>query len=108
SRYSYMLKEHLAKRCRSLKRYIAADGKPVVLPLHILDLIENNKYAPEPRAEFQSLLTVKAGDRITSMDLGQSPKFFARGYQGREFFVTEQMMDQWNRFENDSVASVKK
>ncbi|ORY89529.1 hypothetical protein BCR41DRAFT_376138 [Lobosporangium transversale] len=102
-----MLKEHLAKRCRSWKRHIAADGEPVDLPLHILDLIENNKYAPEPRTKFQSLLTVKGGDRITSMDLGQSPKFFAKGYQGREFFVTEQMMKLWNELEN-SEWSVQK
>ncbi|KAF9345713.1 hypothetical protein BGX26_002816 [Mortierella sp. AD094] len=63
---------------------------------------------PDPRTSFQSLLNVKAGDQITSMDLGQKPKFFAGGFQGHEFIVTEQMMGIWEELERDSQSSIKK
>ncbi|KAF9992510.1 hypothetical protein BGZ79_002998, partial [Entomortierella chlamydospora] len=106
-----MIEESPVKRRRSLenwKRYTAADGNSVDLPPYILDLLKNSEKMPDPRTSFQSLLNVKADDQITSMDLGQKPKFFGGGFQGHEFIVTEQMMEIWEELERDSQSYIKK
>ncbi|KAF9173088.1 hypothetical protein BGX21_002028 [Mortierella sp. AD011] len=88
--------------------YIVADGESVTLPLTIRDMLENVKFKPYPRTDSSSLFNVKAGDQITTRSLGQKPKFFGEGYQGHEFFVTEQVMELWKELESESEHSIKR
>ncbi|KAF9086833.1 hypothetical protein BGX27_003090 [Mortierella sp. AM989] len=105
------VEESPMKRRRSLENwnpYIAADGRSVNLPLIIRGMLESNKFKPDPRTAFSSLLDVKAGDQITTENLGQAPKFFGQGYQGNNFYVTEMMMELWNELGKDSEWSIKR
>ncbi|KAF9917249.1 hypothetical protein BX616_001585 [Lobosporangium transversale] len=71
-------------------------------PRIIRAMLESNDFKPKPRTDFSTLLKVEAGDQITAMNLGQTPKSFGEGYQGHEFFVTEQMMDLWKELTSKS------
>ncbi|KAF9407250.1 hypothetical protein BGZ76_006148, partial [Entomortierella beljakovae] len=96
--------EEPMKRRRKLEKwqpYRATDGNLVLLPPFMLDILRSDELKPDPRTSFNSLLNVRAGNQITSMKLGENPKFFAQGYQGHEFIVTEQMMTLWEELESD-------
>ncbi|KAF8982174.1 hypothetical protein BGZ46_001656 [Entomortierella lignicola] len=101
------IEEYPAKR-QSFGPHVTADGETVRLPPFILSMLENKKFQPDPRAEFFSLRSVKAGCQIKAKSLGQSPKFFAEDYQGDEFIVTEQMIQLWEEINTDCGCSVKK
>ncbi|CAG8562581.1 9935_t:CDS:2 [Paraglomus occultum] len=118
-RHIHVLIEHPAERGSPTKRrrldegwqsYIAADGQPVDLPPKMIKMLMSNKFKPDPRLAFSPLLNVQAGTQITitTMNVGQDPKHFKDGYQGSQFFVTEQMMDIWNTLASDSDTSIKK
>ncbi|CAG8474931.1 9704_t:CDS:1 [Paraglomus occultum] len=81
---------------------MASDGQSVDLPSNIIDLLNDNQYVPESRADFLEVLQdVQAGQSITLPNLGQQPKHFGKGYQGRAFFVTQQMVDMWQTLSTD-------
>jgi len=88
--------------------YTAADGQSVDLPPVIMTILKSNEFKPDPREDFSSLLDVRAGSQIVTKNLGQAPKYFGEGYQGTQFFVTEQMKEIWDTLAGDSDRSIKK
>ena len=88
--------------------YTASDGVSVMLPPFLLQMLRNDELRPDPRTDFSSLLSVQVGSQITAKHLGQVPKYFGQGYQGKQFFVTEQMMQIWGILASDSEFPVKK
>ncbi|KAI7819292.1 hypothetical protein BC939DRAFT_460337 [Gamsiella multidivaricata] len=69
---------------------------------------EPDELKPDPRSDFSSLLNVQVGSQITTKHPGQVPKYFGQGYQGNQFFVTEQMMEIWQMLASDTKFPVKK
>ncbi|RUP51478.1 hypothetical protein BC936DRAFT_147980 [Jimgerdemannia flammicorona] len=67
-----------------------------------IQMLNNNEFVPEPRAKFlDALRNVDAGQSIVMPSLGQDPKHFKEGYQGRTFFITQQMIDMWRMLSAD-------
>ncbi|KAF9179752.1 hypothetical protein BGZ49_005118, partial [Haplosporangium sp. Z 27] len=83
-------------------------GKQALLPRFLVDMLRDNSHIPDPRHDFSELLNVKEGDQIKARSLGQAPKFFARGVQGNEFIISEQMMELWTMLDNDDGFSITK
>ena len=104
--------ERPIKKCRTeqgWKSYTASDDRSVELPSQIIDMLESSKFVPEPRSNFEtSFQNLNVGQSITLLHLGQEPKHFAEGYQGRTLLVTNQMIDIWNELSADSVHSIKR
>ncbi|KAF9344778.1 hypothetical protein BGX26_003927 [Mortierella sp. AD094] len=98
------------RRCSSefWALYTHHDGKRVSLPKFLIDMLRSDNKRPDSRADFSQLLNLNAGDRVMARSLGRSPKFFAEGVQGREFIVSEQMMDLWELLDRDTESSVKR
>ncbi|GBC40779.2 hypothetical protein GLOIN_2v1773854 [Rhizophagus irregularis DAOM 181602=DAOM 197198] len=76
----------------------AADNNTVELSSIIYEMLMSNKYKPDPHSEFTSLLNVKVSSKITTKNLGQPPKHFIEGYQEKQFFITEQMIANLEKF----------
>jgi hypothetical protein len=71
-----------------------AKDRPVDLPPILVTMLGNKLFQPVPRNEFKQLLdNVKVGQQIKLSSLGQEPKHYGEGYQGKSFLVTEQMME---------------
>ncbi|RIA99121.1 hypothetical protein C1645_731133 [Glomus cerebriforme] len=104
--------EHPVKKRRieqGWKSYTASDGHSVELPPQIIDMLENDKFVPEPRENFETAFQdLNVGQSITLPNLGQEPKHFAKGYQGRTLLVTKQMIDIWDELSADSDHSIKR
>jgi hypothetical protein len=93
----------------SWKSYTASDDHSVYLPPQIVDMLESNKFKPKPRTSFKDVFqNLKVGQSIILPHLGQEPKHFAEGYQGRTLLITEQMIDIWNKLSVDSEHSIKR
>ncbi|CAI2168627.1 18817_t:CDS:2 [Funneliformis geosporum] len=89
--------------------YTASDSHSVELPSKIIDMLESDKFVPEPRINFETAFqNLKVGQSITLPHLGQEPKHFAEDYQGRILLVTGQMIDIWNKLSADSDHSIKR
>ncbi|KAF8946024.1 hypothetical protein BGZ46_005879, partial [Entomortierella lignicola] len=88
--------------------YTDRRGMQALLPRFLVDMLRDNSYIPDPRHDFSELLNVKEGDQIKAKSLGQAPKFFARGVQGNEFIISEQMMELWTMLDNDDGFSITK
>ncbi|CAB4387899.1 unnamed protein product [Rhizophagus irregularis] len=72
-------------------------------------MLESDKFAPDPRTTFRTAFqNLHVGQSITLPHLGQEPKHFAEGYQGRTLLVTRQMIDIWNKLSADSDHSIKR
>ncbi|KAF8971645.1 hypothetical protein BGZ46_010244 [Entomortierella lignicola] len=89
--------------------YQAADG-PIDLPPALISLInDSDQFKPESRDKFKQEIDGKqVGDRITLPSLGQEPKHYGEGFNGKSSFVTEQMMQVWDNFSADSNISIKR
>ncbi|KAF9112331.1 hypothetical protein BGX27_003540 [Mortierella sp. AM989] len=88
--------------------YQANDG-PVDLPPVLIKLLSTKEFTPAPREEFRRQLDDKhVGDEITLPSLGQEPKHYGLGYQGKSFFITEQMERMWEEFSANSTHSIKR
>ncbi|CAG8622299.1 4180_t:CDS:2 [Ambispora gerdemannii] len=91
------------------KSYTASDGHSVELPSQIIDMLESNKSVPDLRINFKTAFrNLHVGQSITLPHLGQEPKHFAEGYQGRTLLVTGQMIDIWDKISADSDHSIKR
>ncbi|RHZ57822.1 hypothetical protein Glove_383g8 [Diversispora epigaea] len=91
------------------KSYTASDGHSVELPSQIIDMLESNKFVPDLRINFKTAFrNLHVGQSITLPHLGQGPKHFAKGYQGRTLLVTKQMIDIWDELSVDSDHSIKR
>ncbi|RHZ77025.1 hypothetical protein Glove_186g164 [Diversispora epigaea] len=91
------------------KSYIASDGYSVELPPQIIDMLESEKFVPDNRIDFQNTFqNLSARQLITLPYLGQKPKHFAEGYQGKALLVTEQMINIWDELSADSDHSIKR
>ncbi|KAF9979888.1 hypothetical protein BGZ79_006443, partial [Entomortierella chlamydospora] len=89
-------------------QYDAADG-PVDLPPVLVKMLHDKQFSPAPREEFKHHLdNKKLGDIITLPLLGQEPKHYGEGYQGSSFFITEQMMEMWEKFSANSPRAIKR
>ncbi|RHZ82057.1 hypothetical protein Glove_114g216 [Diversispora epigaea] len=89
--------------------YTASDGYSVELPSEIIDMLESDKSVPDTRINFKTAFRdLHVGQSITLPRLGQEPKHFAEGYQGRTLLVTGQMIDIWNKISADSDHSIKR
>ncbi|CAI2179629.1 19057_t:CDS:2, partial [Funneliformis geosporum] len=106
------LTEHPIKKHRieqGWKSYTASDGHSVELPSQIIDMLESYKFVPDPRATFRIIFqNLHVGQSITLPNLGQEPKHFAEGYQGRTLLITGQMIDIWDKLSADSDHSIKR
>ncbi|RUP47923.1 hypothetical protein BC936DRAFT_145170 [Jimgerdemannia flammicorona] len=103
--------ERPAKRRRAdgWQPYTAADGQTLYLPPEMINMLnDDSSFAPEPRSSFKEILQVKPGDVITLPSLGQEPKHYDSGYQGKRFVVTEQMVEVWQLLAADSKHSIKR
>ncbi|KAF9343812.1 hypothetical protein BGX26_005177 [Mortierella sp. AD094] len=88
--------------------YRAKDGL-IDLPPVLIKLLNTKEFTPAPREEFKLHLDDKhAGDEITLPSLGQEPKHYGQDYQGRCFFITEQMERMWEEFSANSTHSIKR
>ncbi|KAF8958824.1 hypothetical protein BGZ46_001882, partial [Entomortierella lignicola] len=88
--------------------YQAKDG-PIDLPSALIELLNDDQYKPESRDSFRRAFDGKrAGDQISLPSFGQEPKGYGEGFQGKSFFITEQMMALWEEFSKDSKHSIKK
>ncbi|GBC04861.1 hypothetical protein RclHR1_05900008 [Rhizophagus clarus] len=103
--------EHPTKKLRieqGWKSYKASDARSVELPSQIFDMLKSNKFVPESRMKYYDIfLNLNAGQSIILPNLGQEPKHFAIGYQGRRVFVTEQMINIWGKISADKGRSIK-
>ncbi|CAG8625059.1 1541_t:CDS:2, partial [Ambispora leptoticha] len=110
--YLRKLLEHPIKKRRieqGWKSYTASDGHSVELPSQIIDMLESNKFVPDLRINFKTAFrNLHVGQSITLSHLGQEPKHFAEGYQGRTLLVTGQMIDIWDKLSADSNHSIKR
>src|SRR5436190_11448500 len=89
------------------KSYTASDGCSVELPSQIIDMLESDRFVPDPRIDFETAFrNLNVGQSIILPYLGQYPKFFAENYQGRALFVTQQMIDIWKELSADSDRSI--
>jgi hypothetical protein len=71
-------------------------------------MLESDEFVPEPRENFETAFQdLNFSRSITLPSLGQEPKLFAEGYQGRTFLVTKQMTDIWDKISADSDHSIK-
>ncbi|RHZ64411.1 hypothetical protein Glove_325g28 [Diversispora epigaea] len=71
-------------------------------------MLQSKKFVPDNHIDFQNAFqNLSACQSITLPHLGQEPKHFAEGYQGRTLLVTEQMIDIWNKLSADSDHSIK-
>ncbi|CAG8677760.1 5041_t:CDS:2 [Acaulospora morrowiae] len=87
------------------KSYTASDGHSVELPFQIIDILESSEFEPDLRINFKTAFrNLHVGKSITLPHLGQEPKHFAEGHQGRTLLVTEQMIDIWNELSTDTYA----
>lgn len=95
-------------RLDNWEKYDARDGS-VDLPPKLIELLGSDEFKPAPRDQFkQQLDNVQVGQRTTLPSLGQEPKYYGQGYQGKSFFVTEQMMEMWQELSSDSRNSIKR
>ncbi|KAF9906043.1 hypothetical protein BX616_000825, partial [Lobosporangium transversale] len=63
----------------------------------------------ESRKKFKATLDGKdVGDQVELPNIGQEPKHYGKGFQGKSFIITEQMMELWNKFSADSNRSIKR
>ncbi|RHZ75616.1 hypothetical protein Glove_212g191 [Diversispora epigaea] len=91
------------------KSYTASDGHSVKLPSQIIDILESDKFVPDKRIDFQNAFqNLSACQSIILPHLGQKPKYFAEGYQGKALLVTKQMIDIWDKLSADSDRSIKR
>ncbi|CAG8577935.1 1518_t:CDS:2, partial [Funneliformis caledonium] len=89
--------------------YTASDGHSVELPPQIIDMLESDKFVPDLRTTFRTAFqNIHVGQSITLLHLGQEPKHFAEGYQGRTLLITGQMIDIWDKLSADSDHSIKR
>ncbi|ORZ19970.1 hypothetical protein BCR41DRAFT_385565 [Lobosporangium transversale] len=80
------------------REYRASDGKMVTLPPSWIAMLEDSRYLPKPRNEFEHLKDdLKAGSWVDIPSLGQVPK----GYRVSEILVTHQMLELWNEMEEE-------
>ncbi|GES93088.1 hypothetical protein GLOIN_2v1482214 [Rhizophagus clarus] len=99
-------KRHLEQGWKS---YTTSDGHSVELPPQIIDMLESDKFAPNLCATFRAAFqNFYVGQSIDLPHLGQKPKHFAEGYQGKKLLVTEQMIGIWNELSKDSDHSIKR
>ncbi|KAF9429022.1 hypothetical protein BGZ76_001957 [Entomortierella beljakovae] len=97
-----------ARKASERKEYQAIDG-PVDLPPALISLIDSDDFKPASRDEFKKALDgKKAGDEITLPSIGQKPKHYGQGFQGKSIFITEQMVEVWKQFSEDSEDSIKR
>ncbi|RHZ75624.1 hypothetical protein Glove_212g119 [Diversispora epigaea] len=93
----------------SWESYTASDGYPVQLPPKIINMLKSDKFVPEPRNNFVTAFqNLQVAQSIILPNLGQQPKNFAEGYQGKTLFITQQMIDIWNTFSADQERSIKR
>ena len=74
-------------------------------------MLESNKFVPDLRINFKTAFwNLHVGQSIALPHLGQEPKHFAIGYQGRTLLVTKQMIDIliWDEISADSDHSIKR
>src|SRR5689334_12731327 len=72
-------------------------------------MLKQSKFTPASCNQFKLQLDkVQAGQKITLPSIGQVPKHYGKGYQGKSLFVTEQMMEMWNFLSSDSDHSIKR
>ncbi|CAG8501125.1 14816_t:CDS:1, partial [Acaulospora colombiana] len=91
------------------KSHTASDGHTVELPSQIIDMLESDEFVPDKRIDFKNAIqNLGARKSITLPHLGQEPKYFAKGYQGRTLLVTKQMIDIWDELSVDSEHSIKR
>ncbi|KAF9898938.1 hypothetical protein BX616_003433 [Lobosporangium transversale] len=70
----------------------------VTLPPSWIAMLEDSRYLPKPRNEFEHLKDdLKAGSWVDIPSLGQVPK----GYRVSEILVTHQMLELWNEMEEE-------
>ncbi|CAI2189216.1 11414_t:CDS:2 [Funneliformis geosporum] len=107
SKCEHPIKKHRIEQ--GWKSYTASDGHSVELPSQIIDMLESYKFVPDPRATFRIVFqNLHVGQSITLPNLGQEPKHFAEGYQGRTLLITGQMIDIWDKLSADSDHSIKR
>ncbi|KAF9351729.1 hypothetical protein BGX26_010335, partial [Mortierella sp. AD094] len=86
----------------------ANDG-PANLPPALIKLLNTEEFTPAPREEFKHHLDDKhVGDEITLSPLGQEPKHYGLGYQGKSSFIIEQTKRMWEEFLTNSTHSIKR
>ncbi|CAG8621823.1 12750_t:CDS:2 [Ambispora gerdemannii] len=110
--YNQRIKERPIKKLRieqGWKLYTTSDGHSVELPPQIIDMLASEKFVPDNRIDFQNAFqNLSARQSITLPHLGQEPKHFAKGYQGKALLVTGQMIDIWDKLSADSDHSIKR
>ncbi|CAB4441112.1 unnamed protein product [Rhizophagus irregularis] len=72
-------------------------------------MLASEEFKPAPRNEFEKLLKdVQFGQNIILLSLGQEPKHYGEGYQGRSFLIMDQMIEIWNMLASDSNRLIKR
>ncbi|GJJ68053.1 hypothetical protein EMPS_00399 [Entomortierella parvispora] len=102
-----------AKKIRTTedwKQFTASDGKVVDLPPSWIDYLKGVGLQPDAREVFKNRLkdNLQAGDVINMPSLGQFPKEFGRHCQGRQLFVTEQMLELWKDMRGDQLWTYRR
>jgi hypothetical protein len=88
--------EHPIKKIDQGWKSFTVSNVCVQLSSQIIDMLESGDFLPELRIKFKTAFqNLRVGQSII-LPLGQEPKLFVKGYQGRQFFITSQMIDIWN------------
>ncbi|ORZ16118.1 hypothetical protein BCR41DRAFT_396260 [Lobosporangium transversale] len=94
---------------RGLSMFLSSHHSELRNDLANMSPILLKRFKLESRKKFKATLDGKdVGDQVELPNIGQEPKHYGKGFQGKSFIITEQMMELWNKFSADSNRSIKR